>query len=382
MLTGKAIVIVSPQSWGKMFVSKHHYAVELAKAGNEVYFLNPPSGKSGSRLSISAHPEISGLFLVSHRLWFPYSLKFHASRVFHLLMKGHIKAILKKIGKPIDMVWSFDLGNTIPFSFFPAASIKVFLPVDEPVTRAAIDSAKGADLLFSVTREILDKYKQFGIPSFFINHGVSDKFLAVDPVGDRSGGPVRVGFSGNLLRPDIDRETLMTIISGHPEIEFECWGAYEMKHANMGGQDNEETRALLSFLKERRNVILHGAVASDLLPQAYSRMDAFLICYDIARDQSKGTNYHKLMEFISTGKVVISNNVTTYKDMPNLVVMPASRESNAELPNLFRTVIEQLETFNAPALMQERRTFAQNHRYSRNLEKMDSILSTTVSANL
>ena len=253
---------------------------------------------------------------------------------------------------------------------------------DEPVTRAAIDSVKGADLLFSVSREILDKYKQFGIPSYFINHGVSDKFLAVDPVGDRSGGPVRVGFSGNLLRPDIDRETLMTIISGHPEIEFECWGAYEMKHANMGGQDNEETRALLSFLKERRNVILHGAVASDLLPQAYSRMDAFLICYDIARDQSKGTNYHKLMEFISTGKVVISNNVTTYKDMPNLVVMPASRESNAELPNLFRTVIEQLETFNAPALMQERRTFAQNHRYSRNLEKMDAILSTTVSANL
>ena len=42
VLKGKTILILSPQSWGKMFVSKHHYAIGLAKKGAVVYFLNPP----------------------------------------------------------------------------------------------------------------------------------------------------------------------------------------------------------------------------------------------------------------------------------------------------------------------------------------------------
>ena len=42
----KKIIIISPESWGINFVSKHHYAKELANKGNEVYFLNPPSDKN------------------------------------------------------------------------------------------------------------------------------------------------------------------------------------------------------------------------------------------------------------------------------------------------------------------------------------------------
>ena len=37
-LKNKKILLISPQSWGTMFVAKHHYAIELAKLGNEVYF--------------------------------------------------------------------------------------------------------------------------------------------------------------------------------------------------------------------------------------------------------------------------------------------------------------------------------------------------------
>ncbi len=44
----KTILLISPESWGKSFVSKHHYAVELAKKGNIVYFLNPPSDTNQS----------------------------------------------------------------------------------------------------------------------------------------------------------------------------------------------------------------------------------------------------------------------------------------------------------------------------------------------
>ena len=41
-LNGKVIFIVSYENWGNMLMSKHHYAIELGKAGNKVYFINHP----------------------------------------------------------------------------------------------------------------------------------------------------------------------------------------------------------------------------------------------------------------------------------------------------------------------------------------------------
>ncbi len=116
-LKNKTILILSPQSWGKMFVSKHHYAVELARYGNTVYFLNPPEQEKNSRTGIeieraAMHP---GLFIIHHRLSFPYNLKFRFKPLFHFLMKGHIKKLLHALEHEPDIIWSFDLGNLYPF---------------------------------------------------------------------------------------------------------------------------------------------------------------------------------------------------------------------------------------------------------------------------
>ena len=159
-LKSKSILLISPQAWGKMFVSKHHYAIELAKKGNTVYFLNPPEPSTRKeKITIEASDVQPGLFIIHHKLSFPYNIKFHFITLFHALMKGHIKRILKKIGTPIDIVWSFDLGNLYPFQFFPASAFKIFHPVDEPLNETAMQSGKGAQIIFSVTREILEKYQ-------------------------------------------------------------------------------------------------------------------------------------------------------------------------------------------------------------------------------
>ena len=38
ILKDKSILIVSPEPWAHLFVSKHHYAVHLAQRGNKVFF--------------------------------------------------------------------------------------------------------------------------------------------------------------------------------------------------------------------------------------------------------------------------------------------------------------------------------------------------------
>jgi len=97
-ITHKTILLISPQSWGNMFVSKHHYALELARAGNTVYFLNPPEEKitgRSERIRIVPSEIHDSLFLIRHSLSFPYDIKFHFISLFQKLMRPHIKRVLR-----------------------------------------------------------------------------------------------------------------------------------------------------------------------------------------------------------------------------------------------------------------------------------------------
>jgi hypothetical protein len=391
-LRNKTILLISPQSWGKMLVSKHHYAVELAKRGNRVYFLNPPDQKAaagggvtgrggGTGLDERIRIEPSGvqdnLLLISHRLSFPYNIKFHFIGLFHLLMKRHVAGILRRIGRPVDIVWSFDLGDLYPFSFFPARSLKIFHPVDEPLNGTAIRSAKGAKVIFSVTKEILEKYKEFSVPRHFINHGLIEEFLGENGAdgSDKTGGkPLKVGFAGNLLRADIDRGILLQIIRDNPEVDFEAWGAYRSADSNIGAGDDAEMHAFIADLLRMPNLVLQGPVSSSALASGFRKMDAFLICYDVKKDQSKGTNYHKVMEYLSTGKVIISNNITTYSHEPDLVQMIGERDRNDGLPALFKKIISDIGKFNAPSLSQKRRAFALSNTYQKQVDRIEALL--------
>ena len=104
-------------------------------------------------------------------------------------------------------------------------------------------------------------------------------------------------------------------------------------------------------------------------------MDIFLICYDVQKNQSKGTNYHKIMEFFSAGKVIISNNISTYKEQPELVQMIGDREDNKRLPELFHQVIGNLASYNSSDAQRVRSTFAKRNTYASQVERIEKIIA-------
>ncbi len=384
-LTNKTILLISPQSWGNMFISKHHYAVALAKRGNEVYFLNPPDNDhwrlapASKRIKIEQSNVDPNLHLVNHQLYFPYLFKFHAKSLYDLLMKKQVKDILFMIGKKIDIVWSFDLGNLYPFPLFDKKSFKIFHPVDESSDEIAIRAARGADIIFSVTKEILDKYKHLPVPRYFINHGLAEEFLLHSSnMAARSNGKINVGMSGNLLRTDLDRDILIQIIRENPDAFFHFYGSYVPAQSNIGGGEDKQTDVFIKNLRAFPNVSLHGTLKAVDLAKAMHQMDALLICYDIKKDQSKGTNYHKLMEYLSAGKVIVANNVTTYEDKPEFVRMAKSREDNHELPALFKETIDKLDIYNSPAMQQKRIDYAKQNTYAHQLDKIGELLGDLI----
>ncbi len=381
VLTGKVILILTPQAWGKMKLAKHHYAIELARLGNEVYFLNPPDNDHWSlrtaRIEIKPESDQPGLFIIHQQLYFPYKLKFHSRGTYNLLIKKQIRDILRAIHKPIDILWSFDIGNLFPLSFFDKKIFKIFHPVDEPPDSHAISAALDSDVLFSVTREIIEKYAAFKIPSQFINHGLSEDFLENDFHQSEPEHPVNVALTGNFLRPDLDRNILLQIIRENSEVHFHFYGSYKSTDSNIGASEGLDTEQFIKELMGFGHVKMHGVFKTKELAIAMNRMDALLICYDMQLDQSKGTNYHKVMEYLSTGKVIISNNITTYKEYPEMIRMNESRHDNKALPALFRDTIINLPIWNSDELMRKRKSFAVNNTYRHQLERIGNFIQTS-----
>lgn len=359
-----------------MFVSKHHYALELARRGNKVFFVNPPNmeqerfrGLVDVRTS-GTHPN---LHLVYNRLFFPYRVKFHAISLFHLYMRWHVTRMLAAIKVPVDIVWSFDLSHVFPFEAFPKRCLKIFHPVDEPMNPTALNAARGADIVFSTAREILDKYQFSKTPSHVINHGLAGEFLEV-PVNIRSGHPLHVGLSGNFLRHDIDRPVLKKIIEENPDCIFECWGSYEWKDANVGGWNDNTTREFIRDLKSKNNVVFHGVVPPAKLAAEFARMDLFLICYNLNAANRTGPNYHKVLEYLSTGKVIVSNYLSTYTDMRHLIAMCSRPDSNDDLPAIFKQVVHSISDHNSNDLLQQRRAYAEDNTYHAQVDRIARLI--------
>ncbi len=369
------VLVISSQHWGTMRVTKHHYAIELAKLGHEVYFLEPlePNWKIGQTSFTPKTTEYPNLKVLSHTIQVPYNLKFHAKGFFDLFMKRHIQKMEKAIGQ-FDLVWSFDLTGAIPLKYFKAKR-KIFFAADWPPNLDAVKAADSADLVVSVAQEILDQYPE-NYKKLLVSHGVAECFIEAGKIPfSKKDEQFRIGMSGNFLRPDIDRPVLLDIIASFPDILFECFGAYEPKNSNLGGANDQETIAFIEALKTAPNVLLHGMIAPEKLALELRRMDAFLICYDLLKDQSKGTNYHKVIEFLSTGRVVISNNISYYDTKPDLLEMSKSSIDNTELPIVFNRVIKDISSYNTTSKCEFRRNFALDNSYEKQLTKIEKSIN-------
>ena len=374
MLKNKTIVILSPQGWGKMWVSKHHYAIELANRGNKVYFVSPPSLDKKSH-GIRFSQPVAGLdhlFEVKYSLFFPYAIRFHWKWLFNQLMYLIIRRIRKKISEPIDIVWDFTSSGYFSSLKSWYAYLNIYHPMDQIAQK--IPNTKGAQVIFSVSEVILEVFNETNIPKYFINHGLGGGFLEYayearknKHVYSPSSEP-KIGYIGNLLIPCIDRPTFKQIILENPQVEFHFWGNYKLKNNN----GDDEVLSFIGFLQNQKHVFLHGPVSPDVLVKEMSAIDIFLICYSIEKDPNNSSNSHKILEYLSTGKGVVSNYISSYSDTSVLEML--REEENSRLPKLFIEVVDNLEKINSVERRLERIEFAIDNTYANQINRIENIL--------
>lgn len=363
-------LIISPESWGTMRISKHHYSIELAKNGYDVFFLDPliSDWKIRQRRFEVTPSEIRGLNLVSHKTAFPYNIKFHFSWLYEFFVSRHIQFLERTLG-PFDIVWSYDINNSIPLRYFSQKSKKFFFAADWPKSNSFINACQSASLIASVAQEILDLYLPYSkAKHLLLQHGVANCFLETSKLPFQpSSNRIKVGISGNLLRPDINRPVLTEIVHSHQDVDFEFFGPSGPNQSNLGCEFDSPTEFFIDTLRKNKNVKLHGVVSPEKLAHEYRGMDAFLICYDESLDQSKATNYHKVSEFLAYQRPIIANRISAHVGNP-LVIQTAGANGVVNVAENFRKFIK---TYKREIVFENG---FETQSYANNLEKILSVL--------
>ena len=114
-----------------------------------------------------------------------------------------------------------------------------------------------------------------------------------------------------------------------------------------------------------------GPKPSNELPCYLNQFDLFLMCYTGDRNVAEMANPHKILEYLSTGKTIVSHYIDEYKDKIDLVEMV---NDNRLLPQRLKHVIHNLHNFNSPEKVQLRRQYALSNTYEKQIERIELLV--------
>lgn len=359
-LINKNILIISPEPWDHIPVSKHHYARALASLGNNVFFLNPPAYEN----SVTRDAKEANVNIVN------YKTIRGANRLPALFRDGLNSVLIRKIKRlckvNFDVVWSFDSFRFQNMRLWET-DVKIYHVVDVHKAPLEFQLFESADVILSVSKLILERITAKDKITAQINHGLARHFLEPPAVYENnSSGTIKpemkVGYVGNLDNWCVDHETLFRIVMENPDINFMFIGPYKT------GSE------IASHLTALPNVKLLGRVETEQLPCLLNQMTVFLMCY-YGADAAVNSNHHKILEFLSTGKPTVINYTDEYKDKRDLVIMS---DHNEELPALFQKVCGNIDQYTSPFLVAKRKEYAASNTYASQIERIDLLLNSLI----
>lgn len=361
VVKGKRILILSPQPWDHHLISKHHYARAFAK-NNKVLFVTPPFvgfTRPGYHI-FQPDARLLELSVLTLHLFYPNRFRFYFPNTFRWLYEWRLSRWLNRNFKNIDLIIDFGCYNQLKSLTNLRANKKIFFPVDDAETMKP--ESRGSDLMLTVSTSIQKKFTDKGLAMKFINHGLADDFVwraennlannEVIPIKQSVSG-LRVGYSGNLFIRFLDRPVLKRCIEEYRDIEFHFFGSIKPMNSN----DQE----WLDYLTHQENVILEGQKETTELSEALENMDVLLICYKPDYKNYHGENTHKMLEYLSTGRMVISTFISYYQQREFL--MMTKKDQNDGIVSLLNVVRDNQSLLYNAARAKEQVRFALANSY-------------------
>jgi len=351
------ILIISPEAWHGHFVSKHHYAVTLAKEGHDVYFLNPP---------IHRFKEIKIQKTDYENLWeisapqVAKGLRFYPKFLRSYVERRWIEKLEETIGKRFTTVWLFENSRFYDMDF-AGRRTKIYHQVDLNQNFHVREASTSADVSFCTTDFIRDALLRYTQQVHKVHHGVTLKSEVHHLVKKEeqyfNSPPVNVVYIGNLDIPFFDIALFVELVSSFSEVTFHLVGDYS------------QDKALFMACKKYSNIKWWGRQESSKIPAILALSDIQLLIYknQNKEDAKQLASPHKMMEYLASGKVTVATYTDEYKDKRELLEMV---DDSSDFLDKFDEVVNNLAFYNSEEKQKMRRDFAGEHSYEKQLAKI------------
>ena len=302
---------------------------------------------------------VDGIDVVRYGTWFPYRIKFHASRLFDTAMRRQADLICKALGGPPDLIWDFD--NTGQFADLRSFRAKqsLFHLVDAP-SRSSVGT-KHADKLATLAPAFMIKS---GHPANVpvVGHGLAQVHanLARQRLRDGlSALGTDVAMVGNLGAVWIDWPVIAAMVSRLPDRKFRL----------IGPLPKGPPPPALASLYRAPNCLFTGPLPPDQVAALGDRVAVWLIAFNNLV-QGGPTDTHKMLEYLATGAPVLTSWLANWADS-DLVTM-AANGNNGAMPEM----LEQMHLKVQPERLRHRRIeTALAASYATRLDEIEAILA-------
>lgn len=352
-LNNKNILIISPEPWGHIFVSKHHYAIRLGERSNKVFFLNPPSHKKATK-----ETNFKNVWEVDYKR-FPLGMRFYPNILQRYFIKSKFKELEKFCHTKFDVIWSFDNSVFYDFSALSTTIYKISHIVDLNQDFETAKAASTADICFGVSTPIVEKLRNVNEKTFFINHGVQKR--EVKSVTLPGANKVKVFYAGNLDIPYLDWSLIKQLIKNNSHVNFIFAGPWN---------ENERKNQVCAF----DNVHYLGVLKADELVSYYSLSDVLLITYKADEYKDQLSNPHKMMEYLASGKMIVATYTDNYKKQAEEGLFLMSNNQEDFLP-LFGKAISNLSYWNSEEKQNLRKGYASENTYDKQIDRIENYLN-------
>jgi len=383
------VVLLSTADWDNPFwTNKQHVAVELARLGNRVLYIDSlglrrpsASGRDLKRIAQRLLKALRPPRKVRDNLWVwsPIVLPLHGNALVRLLNR-----VLLRVGLSVwmwrlkitrDLLWTY---NPLTTEFFKLDTFKsrVYHCVDEIKAQPGMPASvleqgeeqlvRSADIVFT-TSPLLTTTRQRWNPRTYYLPNVADYEHFTKALDEKTVVPdelaaipgPRLGFIGAISGYKINFSLLRHIALARPQWSIVLIGS-------VGEGDPWTDQGLLDGLP---NLYLLG-------PRDYHDLPAYLKGFDVALLPNQINEYTdsmfpmKFFEYLAAGRPVVSVNLKAVREFSSAVAL-------AETEDGFVMELEKVIANNVPAL-EHRLELAREHTYEirtkRMLEMLDEVM--------
>lgn len=354
----QTILLISPELWDAHSVSKHHYAMTLAARGATVFFLNPPD--DSRELKIEKHESIANLHIVSAPR-VAAGLRFYPALLRRWLERRWLRRFESIVGAKIDVIWLFENSRFFDMRFAEKC-LKIYHQVDLNQDFNPKVAASTADICFCTTDFIKERLLPYNPRTYKIHHGLAvgknSEPLSNSQLGNFALNSPHAVYIGNLDMLYMDVELLAGVARQFSQVQFHFIGGY---------REDGRLRQLAANLP---NVNWWGKINSNLILPILDRADIMLVTYQAARYRDQASP-HKFMEYLASGKTIVTTYTDEYKNKRHLLEMV---DDSQDYLAAFKKVLNNLSYYNSEEKQAERRAFALEHTYDKQLDKIFALL--------